>query len=90
MKYTIDQDMASLGRFAGAQFGMGVVTRFCSNTLRYISLYGYKDLERMYRQRVMLASVKETYVTHISDDVKSRNGKSYKAWIMSLPFNPIC
>lgn len=59
------------------QFEKSIMIGFCSGTLMPASLYGEKDFETMYGDRVTSVSTKEvhTYGVHVCDDLRHSDGR---------------
>lgn len=70
-----------MGCFGWAQFGKRMVIAYYSGALMYANLYGYKNLDKIYGNRLRSVDVKELqrYAVHISNDAKHSGGRSHHA-----------
>lgn len=85
MKCIIECSSAGMASLARGQLGNQVVIEYYIGTLGTLmctNLYKDKNIYIRYRKEVM--SVKgiefQTYLDHISDDVRGSNGKRFNAW----------
>lgn len=91
MKATIVHERAEQDALERCNFGKRMMIGNYSGTLLYAILYGEKVLDWRYRERLMIASVRQVqrYALHIRDDVLYCVWKNHHAWLVSLQFNPL-
>lgn len=91
MESMIFHNNGVMGCFARLYFGRKMLIGSFTGTLRYVSLYGDKTLDRSHVEGVMSVIVKElkAYALHISSNVEDRGWRSHHALIVPARLNPL-
>lgn len=85
MRIPIVHERAGMRLPASLKFERRMVIDHYTGILICVNLYGDKDLDRRFGERVVSVSRNQfqKYYLHISDDMKESNGKRHPAWTVT-------